>query len=104
MIILAAESLDMKKIFLLICCLGLLHSLNAQTDSAVANDITRFQKELIDEYKNDATSPLSKDAKKEFKGIHFFPVDMQYVITAKFVRTANEKVFAMPTSGKITKQ
>lgn len=104
MIILAAESLVMKKLFLHICLLGFLHSVFAQTDSATINDINRFQKELVDEYKNDATSPLSKEAKKEFKGIHFFPVDMQYLVTAKFVRTPGEKTFAMPTSGKITKQ
>jgi len=104
MIILAVESLVMKKMFLIVCWISLVNISFAQTDTATLNDINRFQKELIDEYKNETTSPLSKKAKKEFKGIHFFPVDMQYVVTAKFVRTANEKIFAMPTSGNVTKQ
>ena len=104
MIILDVESLVMKKMFLIVSCMLLVNIVFAQNDTATINDINRFQKELIDEYKNETTSPLSKKAKKEFKGIHFFPVDMQYVVTAKFVRTANEKIFAMPTSGNVTKQ
>ena len=94
----------MKKFFLIVCSIFFLKFSFAQTDSATLKDINQFQKELLDEYKSDATSPLSKEAKKEFKGIHFFPVDMNYLVTAKFVRTPGEKVFAMPTSGKITKQ
>jgi uncharacterized protein (DUF1684 family) len=104
MIILAIESFVMKKMFLIVCSVSLLNIAFAQTDTSSINDINRFQKELVDEYKNEKTSPLSKEAKKEFNGIHFFPVDMQYVVTAKFVRTQNEKVFAMPTSGNVTKQ
>jgi len=104
MTILATESFNMKKNLLLLCFTSLLHIAFAQKDSAVLKDIDRFQKELIDEYKNENTTPLSKEAKKEFKGIHFFPVDPGYVITAKFVRTKDEKIFAMPTSGDITKK
>src|SRR5581483_5248549 len=75
----------------------------AQKDTAVINKIKRFQDDLIKEYKNDETSPLSKEAKENFKGIHFYPVDLNYIVTAKFVRTSNEKIFAMPTSGSVTK-
>lgn len=94
----------MKKISLIVCSLFLVTAVFAQKDTAVLNDISRFQKELLHEYANDATSPLSADAKKKFKGIHFFPVDVQYVVTAKFTRTEGEKVFEMPTSGSISKQ
>ncbi len=75
----------------------------AQTDTAFANDMKRFQDDLVNEYRNPATSPLSGEAKKEFKGIHFFSVNKAYNVTAKFVRTADEKIFSMKTSGAITK-
>lgn len=94
----------MKKIVFLISCLFVVHMVSAQKDTALLNDISRFQKELLHEYANDSTSPLSADAKKKFKGIHFFPTDLQYVVTAKFTRTEGEKIFEMPTSGKISKQ
>jgi uncharacterized protein (DUF1684 family) len=94
----------MRNIFFLATCLFFGKIVSAQSDTAVLNDIKRFQKELNEEYTNKSTTPLSAAAKKEFKGIHFFPVSTQYVVTAKFTRTANEKVFEMPTSGKETKQ
>ena len=74
-----------------------------QTDTATLNDIHRFQEELLHEYDTDSLSPLSADAKKEFKGIHFFTVDTQFICTADFVRTKGEKAFQMPTSGSVTK-
>jgi len=76
----------------------------AQQDSAMLGDINRFQQELVKEYADSATTPLNAEAKKEFKGIHFYPVNMDYVVKAAFKRTPKEKIFEMPTSGKITKQ
>jgi uncharacterized protein (DUF1684 family) len=72
-------------------------------DSSLLKDIKQFREELANEYSNAATSPLTQEAKKTFKGIHFYPVNLQYVVKAKFVRTPNEKIFEMPTSGSITK-
>jgi len=103
MIILAAESLVMKQLFIMIISACFMHVVYAQQDTAVMNDITRFQKELLAEYASDSTSPLSAKAKKTFKGIHYYTANMQYVVTAKFIRTAQEKIFDMPTSGKISK-
>ncbi|MEP6844596.1 MAG: DUF1684 domain-containing protein [Panacibacter sp.] len=94
----------MKQIFFLLNYLLFINIGYTQTDTALLNDTRRFQKELLAEYTNASTSPLSAEAKKDFKGIHFFPVSNEYFITAKFTRTANEKIFEMPTSGKITKQ
>jgi uncharacterized protein (DUF1684 family) len=75
----------------------------SQTDTAVINDTKRFQKELISEYQNPSTSPLSGKAKKTFKGIHFYAIDTKYVVNAKFVRTLNEKAFQMTTSSGMRK-
>ena len=92
------------KIVIFIVCFSLLLQKNfAQNDSALIHDVDNFQKELVKEYTDAKTSPLSNDAKKEFRGIHFFPVNMQYVVKAKFIRTPGEKIFSMPTSGKISK-
>ena len=75
----------------------------SQTDTAVINDTKRFQKELISEYQNPSTSPLSSKAKKTFKGIHFYAIDTKYAVNAKFVRTLNEKPFQMTTSSGMRK-
>ncbi len=76
----------------------------AQKDSAaLVNEIQEFRENLNKEYKGPAESPLSKEERETFKQINFFPVNLQYVVVAKFIRTPNEKIFAMPTSGKIKK-
>jgi uncharacterized protein (DUF1684 family) len=75
----------------------------SQTDTAVINDTKRFQNELISEYQNPSTAPLSGKAKKTFKGIHFYAIDSKYVVNAKFVRTLNEKPFQMTTSSGMRK-
>lgn len=59
-----------------------------------------FQKKINSEYADPKETPLKENDLKEFKALHFFPIDLKYCVTAKFVRTPNEKPFAMPTSGE----
>ena len=80
-----------------------MHIVSAQTDTALVNDTKRFQSELKTEYDNPHQTPLSAKAKKTFKGIHFYPFNEKYIVSAKFVRTPNEKSFQMSTSGGIRK-
>lgn len=49
-------------------------------------------------FRNVETSPLSDNERKVFKNLDFFPADSAYRVKAKFVRTANEKSFLMPTT------
>jgi uncharacterized protein (DUF1684 family) len=95
----------MKQTVILFLSFFILNSSFAQKDSVdLMKEIRQFQDNLNNEYKAAETSPLPKDKRESFSGINFFPVDLNYVVTAKFVRTSNEKIFAMPTSGNSTKQ
>ncbi len=75
----------------------------SQNDTAVINDIMRFQNALKTEYTDPHQSPLSAKAKKTFTGIHFYPFNIKYVVNAKFVRTPHEKPFQMSTSSGMRK-
>jgi uncharacterized protein (DUF1684 family) len=76
----------------------------AQKDSArLVKEAVQFEENLNKEYKDAETSPLSEKEREAFKQIHFFPINLAYAVTAKFVRTQSEKIFAMPTSGNIKK-
>lgn len=95
----------MKKLVAIFFSIFVAHFSFAQKDSAeLVKEIKQFRDDLNKEYKNAETSPLPKEIRESFSGIHFFPIDLRYVVTAKFVRTSNERIFAMPTSGNITKQ
>lgn len=89
--------------FVLICigCLCLLQScVPKRDDEALRRDIADFQMGLVNEYGDTASTPIPAAERAGFKGIHFYPVNLDYVVTARFTRTPNEKPVAMPTSGK----
>ena len=71
-----------------------------QTSSQVSSiqDILDFQQELNDEYRDPETSPLPDRYRKNFEGLSFFEPDTNYIVDAKFVRTAEALPFMMPTT------
>ncbi len=77
----------------------------AQTDtSAIQKDIKDFQKSLQDEFTNPVISPLSASQRKYFKGIQFFPVNKDFIVAAKFIKTNSTEIFTMETSSHTQKK
>ncbi|WP_232815763.1 DUF1684 domain-containing protein [Chryseobacterium capnotolerans] len=66
-------------------------------------EIKKFQKDLDKEYLDPKETPLRGDNFKNFKGHPFFPFDLKYRVTAKFVRTKDAQPFELPTSSGKTK-
>lgn len=63
-----------------------------------AKAVADFQKELNAHYADSTASPLKKEDRISFQSLDFFPVDSTYFLVAKFIRTAKEKPFKMPTT------
>jgi uncharacterized protein (DUF1684 family) len=70
---------------------------HAQPDSALA-EISRFQDELNQEYRDPKASPLKGKALKRFKKHEFFPVDLQYRVEATLTVTTDAAFFKMTTT------
>ena len=66
-------------------------------------EVRKFQKALNEEYLNPKETPLRGDHFTNFKAHPFFPVDLKYRITAKFLRTESAEPFDLPTSSGKTK-
>ncbi|WP_027376446.1 DUF1684 domain-containing protein [Kaistella palustris] len=66
-------------------------------------EIQEFQKELNAEYKNPRETPLRGTNFTDFKEHPFFPIDLQYRVTADFRKTENAVPFEMPTSSGKTR-
>ena len=92
----------MKKLSFLFLILSLF--LNAQTEKENIASIEKFQKELNTEYLNPKETPLRGDNLKNFKKHPFFPINLKYRVTAKFVKTENPVPFELPTSSGKFKQ
>ncbi|HLV45738.1 MAG TPA: DUF1684 domain-containing protein [Flavobacterium sp.] len=69
-------------------------------DTSSVPAIERHQKKLKSFYDNSKTTPLSKEEKRAFEGIHFFPIDTTYIVKAHFERLKNQEKFQMPTTGE----
>ena len=68
------------------------------------NEVLKFQKELNQEYKSKTESPLRGENFKKFKAHPFFPINSEFLVKAKLVKTENAEPFEIPTSSRKTKK
>lgn len=84
-------------IFSLSACKGNQTLKLADRDSH-AEIIKAFQHEMNEEYASEDKSPLDSIDRVDFTELDFFPTNVEYQVLADFVRTPEEKPFAMKTS------
>ena len=101
----------MKKIYLLLLLVssfafgqGLKNKTDKKQFPAEILEIETFQKELNREYKTEEETPLRGSNFKKFKSHPFFPIDLNYRVKAKLVKTENSVPFEIPTSSGRTKK
>jgi uncharacterized protein (DUF1684 family) len=63
-----------------------------------SNDVKYFRENREKEFRNPSMSPLKPEDISSFKGLIYFPEDKNFVVTAKLEKSADEKIFMMPTS------
>lgn len=88
--------LNMKKLYALAAMLFVLVSCTSNSNEI--ETAKTFQNKLNKEFANSETSPLPKDALKTFKGLDFFPIQEDFIISGKLERTPNEEPFEMNTT------
>ncbi len=87
----------MKSIILLFATFLLFGPLLAQVDSAVY-DIEQHRKKQEEEFRDPEKSPLDKKLRKKFKGLNYYPINLDYRLKATFVKTENPTLFKMKTT------
>ncbi|WGF91201.1 DUF1684 domain-containing protein [Aequorivita marisscotiae] len=84
--------------FQIFCCFILISvSISAQNNSAISESKAE-QLKLNEEFSNPETTILEPEDFEKFAGLEFYPIEEKFIVTAKFVRTPNEKPFLMPTT------
>ena len=86
----------MRNVILLVLIL-LMISCNSKDKRPLMGD-TPYQQRLNSSFKDATSSPLKKRDLKEFKGLQFFPIDSNFIVTAKLTRKENAPIFKMPTT------
>lgn len=61
-------------------------------------DAAQFQQQLNISFSDSLKSPLEQKDFVNFKGLDFFEIDSMYIVTARLVRTPDEKPFKMVTT------
>ena len=72
--------------------------LNCDNRKRFNTDLTPFQREINDFFKDESVSPLKKRDLKNFRGLDFFAYDSIYLVAAKLTKTPKEKPFMMLTT------
>lgn len=60
--------------------------------------VKQFQRGINAEYSDPKISPLTAEDLQSFKTLEFYPINDDYFVVAKFVRSVKQKPFAMETS------
>ena len=82
----------------LLVLFSLLLFLNCENKKRYDKNLTPFQKEMNEFFKDASISPLKEKDLKTFKGLDFFAFDSSYVVNAALIRTPEEKSFKMKTT------
>ena len=82
----------------LLVLFSLLLFLNCENKKRYDKNLTPFQKEMNEFFKDASISPLKEKDLKNFKGLDFFVFDSSYVVNAALTRTPDEKSFKMKTT------
>lgn len=86
----------MKYLFLV--CLALFGRVLSAQNGTLVSESNIAQIELNEEFSNLETTILEPEDFKNFKGLEFYPIDENFIVKAKFIRTPDEKPFLMPTT------
>ncbi|OCK53309.1 hypothetical protein BA768_01845 [Chryseobacterium sp. CBo1] len=71
---------------------------SSKNNSKEIKEIKKFQDDLNKEYLDKKETPLRGDNYTNFKQHPFFPIDLKYRVTAKFVKNEKPEPFDLPTS------
>ena len=82
----------------LLVLFSLLLFLNCENKKRYDKNLTPFQKEMNEFFKDASISILKEKDLKNFKGLDFFAFDSSYVVNAALIRTPEEKSFKMKTT------
>lgn len=82
-------------LLILLLCVG---NMGFAQENKALEESRAAQEKLNKAYVNPETSILLKEDFEMFRGLEFFPLDENYIITANFIRTPDEEVFKMATT------
>jgi len=71
----------------------------AQTaNDDVVKKINDHRKEQEDTFRDAEKSPLEKKERKKFKGLNYYPIDVSYSVSARFIKNETPVLFKMKTT------
>ncbi len=84
-----------KTILVTLCVLIVLPAFAQPDKSKQKHTILKFQEDMNTQFANPEESPLEEKDRRHFKELDFFPINLDFVFEAEFLRTPNEAPFMM---------
>lgn len=73
-------------------------SFSGRAQECSKENVKEFQKEINADFADPDKSPLENRDLDRFRSLDFYPIDLDFCVEAKLVRTPDEKPFPMPTT------
>ncbi|MEY2996775.1 MAG: hypothetical protein RIQ82_154, partial [Bacteroidota bacterium] len=74
------------------------HPVIAQNKDRIVQEIQDYQDEMDREFADPEQSILKPEDLSQFKGLNWYPINLDYRVTARLERTPNAAPFLMPTT------
>lgn len=71
---------------------------NTFSQDHATTEIAEHRRKQQEEFLDPENSPLTKKDRKKFKGLNYYPVDLEYRVKVKFIKTENPSFFKMKTT------
>ncbi len=88
----------MKKLIFTLLLIPVIGCSQTSTTSSYIQEIRKYRYEENIKFADKKTTILTKKDFRKFSALKFFPIDSNFRIEAKFVRTSDEIPFEMPTT------
>lgn len=69
-----------------------------QADDAALKEINEHRKKQQSEFRDPDKSPLDKKERRKFKGLNYYPIDLNFRVKATFVKNEAPVLFKMKTT------
>ena len=70
----------------------------AQTSDQPMSELEQARVEKDEYFREGEYSPIPEDERDDFAGLHYFPVDSAFVVTATFTANEDQEIFKMATT------
>jgi uncharacterized protein len=82
----------------LLLLLTFYYTQSVSQNEAATKEINEYRSKQQKEFRDKKNTPLLPADRRKFKGLNYYPIDLKYRVSARFIKTENPVLFIMKTT------